>query len=136
VLFELIPRKVSVEASEARWIVEEMRAFYTFLKREFGLKQADSCLRVLGSNAVKKLEAALSDSSNFGMAKSLFMAGADAGFDMQSKDGIEAWMQSIQGKPLPPTIPLPGLPQPSSKKATKATKDKRKAARKARKKNR
>ncbi len=136
VLFELIPRNISIEASEARGIVEEMGAFYTFLKREFGLKQADSCLRLLGRNAVKKLEAALSDSSNFGMAKSLFMAGADAGFDIQSKDGIEAWMQSIQGKPLPPSIPLPGLPQPSSKKATKAKKDKRKAARKARKKNR
>ena len=136
VLFELIPRKVSIEASEARWMVEELRAFYTFLKREFGLKQADSCLRVLGSNAVKKLEAALSDSSNFGMAKSLVMAGADAGFDMQSKDGIEAWMQSIQGKPLPPSIQLPGLPPPSSKKAAKANKHKRKAARNARKRNR
>jgi len=136
VLFELIPRKVSIEASEARWIVEEMRAFYSFLKREFGLKQADSCLRLLGSNAVKKLEAALSDSSNFGMAKSLFMAGADSGFDMQSEEGIEAWMKSIQGQPLPPSIPLPGLPQPSSKKPTKAKKDNRKAARKARKKNR
>jgi len=135
VLFELIPRKVSIEPSEARWIVDEMRAFYSFLKREFVLKQADSCLRVLGSNAVKKLEAALSDSSNFGMAKSLFMAGADAGFDMQSKDGVEAWMQSIQGKPLPPSIPLPCLPPPSSKKAARAKKDKRKAARKARKKN-
>jgi hypothetical protein len=136
VLFELIPRKVSIEASEARGIVEEMRAFYTFLKREFGLKQADSCLRVLGSNAVKKLEAALSDSSNFGLAKSLFMGGADSGFDMQSKEGIEGWMQSIQGKPLPPSIPLPGLRQPSSKKATKAKKNKRKAARASRKKNR
>ena len=112
-----------------------MHAFYSFLNREFGMKQADSCLRLLGINAVKKLEAALSDTSNFGMAKSLFMAGADSGFDMQSKEGIEAWMQSIQGKPLPPSIPLPGLPAPSSKKATKAKKDKRKAARKARKRN-
>ncbi|MEM7678436.1 MAG: hypothetical protein AAF449_20790 [Myxococcota bacterium] len=136
VLFELIPRKVSIEASKARWIVDELRAFYTFLKREFGLKQADACLRVVGTSAVKKLEAALSDSSNFGMAKSLIMAGADAGFDMASKDGIEAWMQSMQGKPLPPSIPLPGLPQSPSKKVTKAKKGKRKAARKARKKNR
>lgn len=137
VLFELVPRKVSIDASEARWVIDETRAFYTFLKREFGLKQADSCLRVLGGNAVKKLEAALSDSSNFGMAKSLVMAGADAGFDMQSKEGIEAWMHSIQGKPLPPSIPIPGLgaPRPSSKKAAKDKKDKRKAARKARKKN-
>ena len=92
---------------------------------------------MLGGNAVKKLEAALSDSRNFGMAKSMVMAGANAGFDMQSKDGIEAWMQAVQGKPLPSSIPFPafGAPQPSSKRATK-TKNKRKAARKARKKNR
>lgn len=136
VLFELVPRKVSIEASEARWIIDEMRAFYSFLKREFGLKHADPCLRVLSGNAAKKLEAALADSSNFGMAKSLFMGGADAGFDMQSQEGIESWMQSIQGKPPPPSFPLPGLPQPPSKKATKAKKDKRKATRKARKRNR
>lgn len=135
-LFELIPRKVSIGASEAGFIVDEMRALYRFLKREFGLKKADACLRVLGPTAGKKLEAALSDASNFGMAKSLIMAGADAGFDMETKEGIEAWMQSIQGKPLPPSIPLPGKLQPASKKATKAKKDKRKSARKARKKNR
>ncbi len=140
VLFELVPRKVSVGASEAHWIVEEIRAFYAFLKREFGFEQADSCLRVLGGNAVKKLEAGLSDRSNFGMAKSLFMAGADAGFDMQSREGIEAWMESVRGKPLPSPIPFPsmGAPRQSSKKAAKAKakKDKRKATRKARKRTR
>jgi hypothetical protein len=144
VLFEYIPRKASIEASEARWVIEETRAFYTFLKREFGLDQADSCLRVLGGKAVNKLEEALSNSSNFGMAKSLLMAGADAGFDMQSKDGVEAWMQSIQGKPLPSSIPFPGLgapqppppPPPPPKRSAKAKKNKRKVARKARKKNR
>ncbi len=136
VLFELIPRKISIQASDARWIVEEMRAFYGFLKREFGLKQADSCLRVLDRNAAKMLEAGLSDSRHFGMAKSLVMAGADAGFDMQTQEGLDAWMQSIQGMPLPPSVSLPSLPQPSFKKATKAEKNKRKAARTARKKNR
>ena len=137
-IFDIIPRKVSIDASEARWIIEENRAFYGFLKREYKLKQADACLKVLGGAAIKKLEAALSDSSNFGMAKSLFMAGADAGFDMQSKEGIEAWMQSVQGKPLPPSVRLPSFdaPPPSAKKATEAKKDKRKAARKARKRNR
>lgn len=138
ILFELIPRKVSIRASKARGIVEETRAFYTFLKRAFGLQQADACLRVLGGNGVKKLEAALSDSSNFGKAKSLVMAGSNAGFDMHSAEGIEAWMQSMQGKPLPPSNSIPGRgePQSSSKKAAKAKKDKRKAARKARKTNR
>lgn len=138
VLFELIPRKVSIDASEARGIVAETRAFYTFLKREFGLEQADSCLDRLGGYAVQELEAALSDSSNFGMAKSLVMAGADAGFDVQTQEGIEAWMRHVQTSGLPPSPPFAGIgaPRPSSKRATKAKKDKRKAARKARKRNR
>ncbi|NJN53004.1 MAG: hypothetical protein HC809_15810, partial [Gammaproteobacteria bacterium] len=34
ILFELIPRKVSVDAAEAEGIVVEMRAFYRFLGRE------------------------------------------------------------------------------------------------------
>ncbi len=129
---------MNIQASEGRWIIEGTRTFYTLLKREFGLKQADSCLLVLGGNAVKKLEAALSASSNFGMAKSMVMAGANAGFDMQSKEGIEAWMQAVQGKPLLSSIPFPvlGAPQPLSKKAAKSKRDKRTAARKARKKNR
>lgn len=136
VLFELLPNKVSIAASAAREIVEEMRAFYRFLKREFGLRQADACLRVLGGDAVKRLEAALSDRSNFGVAKSLFMAGADAGFDMSSKEGIDAWMQSIQGKPFPPSIPLPRRAPPVPQKVAEARKERRKAARKARKKSR
>ena len=135
VIFDIIPRKMSLDASEARWIIEGTRAFYGFLKREYKLRQADACLKVLGGAAIKKLEAALSDSSNFGMAKSLFMAGADAGFDMQSEEGIEAWMQSIQDKPLPPSVRLPPFdaPPPSAKKTKKAEKNKGKAARKARK---
>jgi len=138
IIFDIIPRKVIIDASEARWVIEENRAFYGFLKREFKLKQADACLKVLSDAAIKKLESAFSDSSNFGMAKSLFTAGADAGFDMQSKKGIEAWLQAVQGKPLPPSVRFPSFDAspPSAKKAAKAKKNKRKAARRARKKNR
>jgi hypothetical protein len=125
---------VSVDASEARWIIEENRAFYAFLKREFALDQANACLRALGGDAVKKLKAALSDSSNFGMAKSLLMAGRDAGFDMDTREGIEAWMRVAQGMPLPSSGWLPSLgspPRGASKAVARAKKNKRKAARKA-----
>src|SRR5262249_42622764 len=93
ILFEIVPHKVSIDASMARTIVEETRAFYAFLKREYGLEQADACLHVLGDDAVTQLEDALSNPSSFGMAKSLVMAGREAGFDMDSKEGIEAWMR-------------------------------------------
>lgn len=138
IVFEFFPRKVSVEAAAARAVVEELRALYAFLKREFDLPQADACIRVLGGDAVKRLERELSDPSNFGMAKSVVSLGAEGGFDMGSKEGIEAFMQSMVGKRLPPSIPIPGVdpPRPSTARADKARKEKRKAARKARKKNR
>lgn len=143
IVFEALPREASVEASAARSIIEELRAFYRFL-RELGLEQADECLEILGGDAVGELEAALSDPRNFGMAKSLLMAGREAGHDMSTKEGIEAWMRAVSGKPLPASVRLPPLPPPppgpppraTSTAAARAKKDQRKAARKARKRNR
>jgi hypothetical protein len=139
ILFDIIPRNVSVDASSAREIVEENRAFFAFLKREYRLDHADACLRVLGDDAVKKLEAALSDTSKFGLAKSLVMRGREAGFDMDSKSGIEAWMRVVQSQPLPASVRLPAVDTPARppvKAAARAKKNARKAARKARRKNR
>jgi hypothetical protein len=142
VLFEIIPRKVSVEASSAGAIIEDCRAFYRFLKHHFGLAQADDCLRVVGPSAGKKLEQALADPRNFGMAKSIFMAGAEAGFDIHSKEGIEAWMREVRGKPLPPSVRLPfdrmdlGMTPRIAGSRDRKKKNQRKAARKARKRNR
>lgn len=139
IVFDIIPSKVSIDASAASWIIEDNRAFYAFLKREFGLAQADACLRVLGGDAVRKLEAALSDTSKFGMAKSLFMGGREAGFDMDSKEGVEAWMRVMQSQPLPASVHVPSFGnavRPTDKTTARTKKNARKAARKARKKNR
>jgi hypothetical protein len=138
VLFNIIPRKVSIEASEAGAIIEDCRALYRFLDGAYGLEQAEACLRVLDAGAEKKLTKALADPRNFGMAKSLFMSGKESGFDMQSKEGIEAWMRSIQGKPLPPSVRLPGddFATGPSRGRDGQRKKQRKAARKARRKNR
>ncbi|MEO7329189.1 MAG: hypothetical protein ABI193_11465 [Minicystis sp.] len=139
IVFEIIPREVSIAAPAASWIIEENRAFYAFLKREFGLKQGDACLRVLGGDAVKKLEAALSDPSKFGMAKSLVAGGREAGFEMDTKEGIEAYMRVMQSQPLPASIRLPslGVPvRPAAKAAARTKKNQRKAAPRARTKNR
>lgn len=139
VLFEIMPRKVSIDPSEAPAIVEELRAFYEFLKRTRDFSEADDCLDVLGGDAAGELHGALSDRTRFGMAKSLVMAGQQAGFDMHTQEGIDAWMRATQGKPLPASAQLPfaGFSLPASAKGTKAKKkSKRKAVRAARKKNR
>jgi hypothetical protein len=138
VVFEIIPRKVSVEATAAKGIIEELRAFYAFLEREFGLAQAGACLRVLAGDAVTNLEAKLADTASFGMAKSLFMAGRQAGYDMTSQQGIDAWMRESSSKPLPASVQAQGLGARSrpAAEAARAKKKQRKAARKARQRNR
>jgi hypothetical protein len=88
VLFELFPRKVSVEAEAAGEIIAEMRAFWEFLGREYELPNAAGIVADLGRDAAARLKRELSDSSNFGMAKSFFTMGRDAGFDMTSEAGL------------------------------------------------
>ena len=79
-----------------------------------------------------RLEAALSDPSKFGMAKSVFMAGREAGFDMDSPAGIDAWMRAVQSRPWP----QPLAHRVAGKDAVRARKQLRKAARNAPKRNR
>jgi hypothetical protein len=138
VLLEIIPRKVSVDPASAGAIIADCRAFYRFLKHAFGLALAEDCLRVLGPSTAKKLEQGLSDPANFGMAKSILMAGKEAGFDIHSKEGIEAWLREVQGKPLPASVRLPfeRMEPQTASGLDRKKKDRRKAARKARKKNR
>ncbi|MBI3184852.1 MAG: hypothetical protein HYZ28_22160 [Myxococcales bacterium] len=92
VVFRIFPRKVSVGASQAGEIVDELRAFWRFVDREFGLKNAAQCLAALDDQAVKKLERKLSDPSNFGLAKSFVMAGQEAGFDTDTEEGLQQWV--------------------------------------------
>lgn len=132
VVFEIFPRKMSCEASEAGAIVDELRAFLAFVGREFGHAKAAACLRVLDGDASKRLERELANPANFGMAKSFFMGGLDAGFDMGTKQGVDAWMTRLNaGGGLPPTPP-----RAASKKVDRAKKAKRKAANASRRKNR
>jgi hypothetical protein len=141
IVFEIIPRKVTCEPTVASELVDELRAFFAFLKRAHGLRYADACLKVLEGNAVERVKRALSDPRQFGMAKSIMMAGSQAGFDTSTPDGAMAWVREIQGKPLPSSVLLPPLkvPRPraqSSAEARRANKNRRKTERNARKKNR
>jgi hypothetical protein len=138
-LFDVVPRMVSIPSSDAGPLFAELRAFYRFLKREFRLAQADACLDVLKEEAVPELEGALADPGNFGPATSLLMEDEDTDFDLESEEQLEALLDSMVGQRLPDASSSgPGRRAPSgdSRKAKKARKDRRKAARKARKRNR
>ncbi len=143
---------MSTEADSAASIVAELRAFWAFVQREYGLANARKILDSLTDAAEKRLHAELADPRNYGMAKSFFMQGQKAGFDMTTQEGLDEFMAVYKANLLlnrgpgaglpdlgesmgglfPPLPPLPGEPKNVHDKKKKA----RKAARQARKRNR
>jgi hypothetical protein len=133
IVFGLFPRKVLIPPSEASAVIEEARALYRFLDREYRMPQAKACLRTLSGPAAQRLEALMGDTRSFGMAKSLVSMGRDAGFDVDSKDGLEAWLQHAASVPTPAASPA--TPKPKKRSAPAKTRPaKSKAASKARRK--
>jgi hypothetical protein len=130
VLLDVFPRKVSCKPSAAPKIVEELRAFWLFLRREFSLANADECLAVLDDAMVRAMERQLANPRNFGMAKSFVMSGTAAGFDMRSAEGIAAFMHAHNAS-LPRASAGPALSPPRPRQLTQAEKNRKKAARKA-----
>ncbi len=153
ILFELFPRKVSTEADSAESIVAELRAFWSFVHRQYGLSNAKKILDTLTNDATRRLREALSNPANFGMAKSLFMLGSQSGFDMTTQEGLDqfqrAYNSSLLNQPgmaLPFGPPLdeaegwdfgPGFGSPGPGKQEREKRRKaRKAQRQARKRKR
>ncbi len=151
VLFELFPRKVSTEPDSAPEIIAELRAFWQFLQRQYQLPSAPDMVALLDDQAESRLRAELANPANFGMAKSFFMQGQQAGFDMTTKEGSEAFMtlhNIVQMAKL--GVPIPGLgkdlggladipfapPSPLTHQEKAKKRKERKAERKARKRNR
>lgn len=130
ILLGVFPRKVSCEPSSAPEIVEELRAFWSFVRREFGLRNADECLAMLDDEMARVMERKLADPSNFGMAKSVVMGGMAAGFDMTSHEGMDAFMRVYNANLLTTGVRPALAPRPPRPPA-QAEKNKKKAQRKA-----
>jgi hypothetical protein len=92
ILFSIIPRKVSTEPESATEMIGEFRAFWEFLDREYQLADAPSMITYLDAKAERRLKQELSNPKNFGMAKSIFSLGAQAGFDMTTQEGLDQFM--------------------------------------------
>jgi hypothetical protein len=144
VVTELFPRKVSLHsADEADDAIPELAAFWEYLGREFHLRQADAILDLL-RDVAPGFKEMMNDPANFGMAKSFFMMGQAAGFDMTREEDTEAFMLAynagVMGRRAEPKHPVPvphvldSPPRPRRDKSK--VKKKRKQARAARKRNR
>ncbi len=154
-LTDIFPRKVSLGAPEdADDALPELIAFWEYLQREYQLPNADEVLDSLRAVKPAQFRAWMNDSSRFGMAKSIFAMGQQAGFDMSTQEGNEAFMRQYNANlARPATTPsmlellgaglqrsaLGGaglLPVGRDKKDAAKTKHLRKLARASRKKNR
>jgi hypothetical protein len=155
IVFGIFPEKVSTPATEAPHIINELRAFWQFLAREYHLENASECLKLFTEEAIDELSEELADPMNYGMAKSMVMEGLAQGYDMTDEKQINKWMAEYNqkltadrlqsGSPFPNIFDTPSLSDPYSfgfgsgggkQKADKAKKAKRKMKKASQKKNR
>jgi hypothetical protein len=99
-VLDYVPRKVTTSPDSAPAIVYELVRFWEFLDRVYALPEAKSIIAWLSQpGLVPQLKTELSDTSNYGIAKSLFMMANDAGYDMTSQEGCNDFMAAFnQGK--------------------------------------
>lgn len=93
VLLELYPRKVSMAAQQSDNAVDELVAFWRFVDRAYEIEHAGEIADYVEEVRDAFVEA-MSDTDNFGLAKSLLMMGEDAGFDMTTQSGTDEFIQS------------------------------------------
>lgn len=88
---ELFPRKVTLtDPDDVDDVIPELTAFWQFLRREYQLENADAVLEFL-RKVEPEFKERMNDPANFGMAKSFVTAGQNAGYDMTTPEGMEAF---------------------------------------------
>jgi hypothetical protein len=98
ILFDIFPRKVSVEPDSAGDIIFELRNFWRFVDRVHHCPEAEKIVGLLDNKSIRRLRSELSNPANFGMAKSMVMMGRDTGFDMTSQAGINEFMMAYNAQ--------------------------------------
>ncbi len=119
VLYDLFPRKVITERGDGAEIIQELRAFWRFLQRVYQLPQASQLLARLTPQAARRLERELQEPTNFGMAKSFVLMGKEAGFDMESPEGMRAWVEAYNATVAPRMAAAEPAPKKKARGATK-----------------
>ena len=113
-VLDYVPRKVSTDADSAASIIGELSAFWKYLDRVYKLPAAKAIVERLETKGlVAELEANLSDSPNFGIAKSFFMLGKNAGYDMTSEAGMAKFTAAynrLLSSPRASAAPLSAAP--------------------------
>jgi hypothetical protein len=109
ILYDYIPYKVVAAPEDAESIVQELKAFWEYLKREFNLWTADSCLRVLNQKTlISRLQAALKNPDNFSPSKTIATQLIAGGVNLEDQEAvqkyIDAYNAKIQAAMQPPKV--------------------------------
>jgi hypothetical protein len=92
-LSELFPRKITLSSpDDADSAIPELIYFWEYLHREYQLPNSEPILDYLRELDPKEFKEWMNDPENFGMAKSFFMMGQKAGFDMTDQKDMDAFM--------------------------------------------
>ncbi|MBT9315765.1 hypothetical protein [Leptothoe spongobia] len=139
ILFSHFPRKISLMSpDDADDVIPELIAFWQYLQREYQLPNAEDILNFLQAMDPQEFLVEMNNPANFGMAKSFFQGGMNAGFDMTTEEGAYAFQSaynaSLSGSNSPFNAPfgeplLPETPELETGKATRPKKSKTKQKR-------
>lgn len=109
VMEAILPRKVTLlNPSEAEEAIPELIAFWNFLKRAYKFRSAGAIAKYLTS-IQDKFSSWMFDPARGGMAKSFLMQGMQAGFDMTTQEGLEAFQQQYNQQRRESGSPPPGF---------------------------
>jgi hypothetical protein len=130
---DILPKKVSLRTrEEALDAIPELVAFWSFIKREYNLRNVNSILKYLEACSPGQFADSMFDPAKAGMAKSFFMSGQTAGFDMTDMNQANQYMLLHNANQL-----LQNEQDREAKKTdNEKEKKKRKAEKAARKRNR
>lgn len=99
ILYDIFPAKIMTEPDAAQEIIDELRAFWEFIKREFKEENAKSILKVFNEkNIVKRLTKELSDTSKYGMTKMVMMPAVEAGLDFSDETAIQKYIEEYNAQ--------------------------------------
>jgi hypothetical protein len=91
-LDDVFPHKVMLEAEDVGPLVADLRLFFAFLARAFDHAPAQAIAASLGDDAVRKLGGAVAQSATFTRERAILAEGTNAGFDMYTREGVEAYV--------------------------------------------
>ena len=99
ILYEVIPEKAVINSDDVPAMIEELKAFFRFLKRAFSLPNADACLKVLNQkNLLKKVTEELNNPDNYSPTKAIIIQMLDAGVDPTDETQVAKFIEDYNAK--------------------------------------